>query len=92
MAQMIDVAATQERQRALLPDVYAGKPKAVLEYDDTVLLLMEALGIEAHVGQVSAELYQTFSDCWKDEYGCRPRHHVTVADAWAYVERFRLPE
>jgi hypothetical protein len=89
---MVTAQTIQADQLDLLPGVYAGEPLALVQYEATVLLLKQMLGEDAHVAYLDAELYQSYSDCWKDEYDYRPRHHVTIADARAFLARFWVPE
>lgn len=54
-------------------------------YQRTVDALHELLGPLAHCARVDTDLWSTFSDIHKSEFGCRPGHgHYTVG----YVKEF----
>lgn len=60
-------------------------------YRTLVGIAESVLGPEAHVGDVDPVCFESFSDCYKDENGFRPRHHVTRAEAKAFLAPFVVP-
>lgn len=84
---MSEVKHIQERQRALIPLLYneATAVEALHAYDRMVEELEELLGPDAHANQVDPDLFSLFSDLWKDEYGSRPRHHITRIQARRWI-------
>jgi hypothetical protein len=67
------------------PDYQAAKAR----YEASVSELEEMLGPDAHCNSVDAELWSSFSDCYKADKGLRPRWHMTRAQVQAY---FRTPQ
>lgn len=55
-------------------------------YAETVKKLTELLGEDAHCSQVDSEMFNSFSDIFKDETNSRPRFHVTRQDAEAWLK------
>lgn len=55
-------------------------------YDETVAVLLTRLGPRNVVYEIDADLGQTFSDCFKDDNGCRPGSWA-YEDAKAYMDR-----
>jgi hypothetical protein len=66
--------------------------KALAAYEETVTKLSALLGPDAHCAQVDNDLFSAFSDLWKDDYGSRPRHHVTVADVKEWLAKRKVRE
>jgi hypothetical protein len=77
----------REAQWALMDRLYddATRAEANAEYDANIERARE-LGLlpTMHCNAIDPDKFSLFSDCWKDQYGMRPRHHVTRSD----VERF----
>jgi hypothetical protein len=63
-----------------LPEVVAANKI----YNDTINQLVELLGGNAPCSQVDTDLWETFSDCYKEDAGIRPSPGYTRADVLAY--------
>jgi hypothetical protein len=42
----------------------------------------------AHINYIDPMLFGEYSDCYKDETGCRPRGHIRYSEAVGYFDRF----
>jgi hypothetical protein len=85
-SQAFIVETKREFMGALLSSIYRTddeSQRAALnaEYDRQREFLKELPGPDAHCNEVDPGLFDILSDCWKDDNGCRPRHHVT----WQFV-------
>lgn len=56
-------------------------------YEATVNELVALLGPEAGCHLVDSDLWSSFSDCYKDEAGFRPRFHKTRQEVQNYFDR-----
>ena len=74
----------QQLQERTMDRLYQAPYKSPLRhricqrYNAMVTILLERLGENAAINLIDAELYQSFSDAFKDENGCRP-------GAWPYA-------
>lgn len=59
----------------------------VQDYEKTVADLEALLGPDAHCNEVDTDLWSSFSDCFKDEAGFRPRFHQTRLQVQQYFAR-----
>lgn len=79
-----DVQALQAEQEKALDAYYASKAEErkerLKDYDATVEKLVALLGADVHCTFVDLELFQSYSDYYKEVVGCRPRHRVTRQD------------
>jgi hypothetical protein len=70
------IRSLQERILSRAYACYNEKParRAIrnAQYDETVAELIKRLTAEAPVYEIDADLGQMFSDCFKEECGCRP--------------------
>lgn len=89
-----EIEFLQMKQGELVPQIYTalGKGQTDLdrlngEYDATVQKLIEILGEDAHCSQVDCELWNQFSDLYKDDNGCRPRGEYTRDQVLDYLIR-----
>lgn len=69
-------------------DMAAALTAANAAYEATVAELEVLLGPDARCSEVDSALYSDFCDCYKDEYGLKPRGmHITRSGVKAWFER-----
>jgi hypothetical protein len=56
------------------------------EYSEIVEDAILVLGDKVHCNDVDPISFQTYSDCYKDEYNFRPRGFITLKDVKAYFD------
>jgi len=59
-------------------------------YEATAQALMRLLGEDAHCNFVDRDLWSSFSDCYKERSGFRPRFHQTRQQVQDYFDQLHL--
>lgn len=59
-------------------------------YATLVGIAKSVLGPEAHCSDVDPDAWETYSDCYKDEAGFRPRGWTTAAEVEAFLAPLRV--